>query len=362
MNKSDVYYGDYLKLPQLLSAQSPRSAEVGREVHDETLFIIVHQAYELWFKQILHDIESIAELFDGDHLSQANLGIVLSRMDRIIKIQKILIDQLEVLETMTPMDFLEFRDLLNPASGFQSVQFKLIENKLGLRPETRVKIGGQDYKHHLQNDDRATVKAAESDRSLFVLVEKWLERTPFLSADGFNFWDSYRRAVNKMLNADIEKIKSHPTMSAEGISFSLDQYKKIESSYDSLFDDAGYSQLIASGERRLSQKATQAALFILLYRDEPVLQLPHTFLRQLIDIDHNLISWRNRHSLMVFRMIGRKIGTGASSGHDYLKKTVEKHYIFQDLTNLSSFIISRSSLPELPIDLKRKLGFYYTND
>ena len=362
MNQSDVYYGDYLKLSELLSAQSPRSAKIGKPVHDEMLFIIVHQAYELWFKQILHDIDSIAGLFSGEHLSQADLGTVLSRMDRIIKIQKILIDQLEVLETMTPMDFLEFRDLLSPASGFQSVQFKLIENKLGLPVETRVKIGGQDYKQHLSTEDRDTVQATETGDSLFILVEKWLERTPFLNIDGFNFWDSYREAVNKTLEADKERIRSHPIMSKDGIAGSLKQYEKIEQSYNGLFDDTEYNKLIATGERRLSQKATLAALFILLYRDEPVIQLPHSFLRQLVDIDHNLISWRSRHSLMVFRMIGRKIGTGASSGHEYLKKTVDKHYIFQDLTNLSSFIIARSSLPELPTELRRKLGFYFTHE
>jgi len=357
-----MYYGEYLKLSQLLSSQSPRSAEIGSPVHDETLFIIVHQAYELWFKQILHELDSIVGLFNADQLSQADLGLVLSRLDRIIKIQKILIDQIEILETMTPMDFLEFRDLLSPASGFQSVQFKLIENKLGLLPESRVKIGNQDYKHHLKPADQAAIKTAEAEKSLFTLVEKWLERTPFLNIEGFHFWESYREAVNKMLAADVERIKSHPTMSPQGISGSLEQYKRIESSYNSLFDAGAYDKLIASGERRLSQKATRAALFILLYRDEPVLQLPHTFLRQLVDIDHNLVSWRNRHALMVFRMIGRKIGTGASSGHEYLKNTVERHYIFQDLTNLSSFIIARSALPKLPTDLRSQLGFYYTDE
>tara|TARA_B100000586_G_C19837647_1_gene313176 strand:- start:265 stop:606 length:342 start_codon:yes stop_codon:yes gene_type:complete len=111
----------------------------------------------------------------------------------------------------------------------------------------------------------------------------------------------------------------------------------------------------------MSQKATLAALFIKLYRDEPVLQLPHRLLTQLVDIDQLLTSWRYRHSLLVFRMIGVKIGTGGSAGHGYLKKTAEKHSIFRDIANLSTYIIPRSSLPILPKELKKELGFYYTH-
>ena len=102
------------------------------------------------------------------------------------------------------------------------------------------------------------------------------------------------------------------------------------------------------------------ALFIQLYRDEPILQLPHQLLTQLIDIDSLLTSWRYRHTLLVFRMIGVKIGTGGSAGHGYLKKTAEKHTIFRDIANLSTYIIPRTSLPKLPKELKKELGFYYT--
>ena len=78
-------------------------------------------------------------------------------------------------------------------------------------------------------------------------------------------------------------------------------------------------------------------------------------------MDQLLTSWRYRHSLLVFRMIGVKIGTGGSAGHGYLKKTAEKHSIFRDISNLSTYIIPRSSLPELPKKLKKELGFYYTH-
>ena len=131
MTSKKLSYGDYLELDKILDSQSLKSEKNGNMVHDEMLFIIIHQTYELWFKQILHELDSIIEMFKGNYVEEENTGIVVSRLGRIIEIQKLLIDQVSILETMTPMDFLEFRDLLSPASGFQSIQFRKIENKLG---------------------------------------------------------------------------------------------------------------------------------------------------------------------------------------------------------------------------------------
>ena len=102
------------------------------------------------------------------------------------------------------------------------------------------------------------------------------------------------------------------------------------------------------GRRRLSHRATRAALFIHLYRDQPILHLPFRFLTLLVDVDELLATWRYRHALMVHRMIGTKIGTGGSSGHRYLLATVERNKVFTDLYDLSTFLISRSALPPLP--------------
>ncbi len=128
-----LHYADYLKLAALLSAQEPESARHGRPAHDEMLFIIVHQTYELWFKQILHELDRIQVDFGGDVVEDEYLGRIVHGLDRINEILKLLIQQLEVLETMTPLDFLDFRDFLFPASGFQSAQFRLIEIRLGVR-------------------------------------------------------------------------------------------------------------------------------------------------------------------------------------------------------------------------------------
>src|SRR5262245_62884076 len=129
--KSTLYYGDYLKLPALLPAQEPESARHGRGAHDEMLFIIVHQTYELWFKQILHELDRVQADFGGEVVEDEYLGRIVRGLERINEILKLLIQQLEVLETMTPLDFLDFRDFLFPASGFQSGQVRLIEIRLG---------------------------------------------------------------------------------------------------------------------------------------------------------------------------------------------------------------------------------------
>ena len=128
-----------------------------------------------------------------------------------------------------------------------------------------------------------------------------------------------------------------------------------------LFDEKEYQKLIENKSRKLSRKASLAALFIMLYRDEPILQSPFRLLTKLIDVDQSLNSWRYSHALLAQRMIGTKIGSGGSSGAKYLTKTLEKHSIFTDYVNLSTYLIPKSSLPQLPKKLKEKLGYYFIN-
>ena len=137
-NKKPLNYSDYLKLDDILNSQALKSAENGTPAHDEMLFIIIHQVYELWFKQVLHELDSILNIFRQEIVVESDVSLAVARLNRIIEIQKILIDQIRILETMTAMDFLEFRDDLFPSSGFQSAQFRLLENKLGLLKNERI--------------------------------------------------------------------------------------------------------------------------------------------------------------------------------------------------------------------------------
>jgi len=355
-----IYYADYLELDKLLSSQKLKSVEYGMPAHDEMLFIIVHQAYELWFKQILHEVDSVIRLFEKETVDEKNIGVAVARLSRITEIQKILIDQLRVLETMTPLDFLEFRDFLVPASGFQSVQFRIIENRLGLKSKKRLDYNQHPYHSRLSKEHQKVVQQSEESASVFELVEKWLERTPFLEFKKFNFWDSYKKAIDKMLGDDWKIIENNPSLSVREKEAQVQQLDATRDNFDALFDEKKHDQLVELGHRRMSYRATQAALLICLYRDQPILHPPFKLLSSLIDVDELLTTWRYRHALMVHRMIGTKIGTGGSSGTQYLQATAETHKIFTDLFNLSTFLIPRSSLPKLPEEIERSLGFYYS--
>lgn len=354
-----IDYGDYLKLDKLLGSQSPRSAELGQEAHDEMLFIIVHQTYELWFKQILHEIDSILRGFQGEYIDEKNIGKAVGRLRRVTKIQELMLQQLSVLETMTPLDFLEFRDYLIPASGFQSIQFRLLENKLGLRRKQRLNYNKSPYDNHLNPEEKKIVEESEASPSLFELVQDWLERTPFLEFGTFSFWKSYRQTVEALFQEDEEQIQNNPRLSEDDKVQQMVKLNQTKEHFNTLFESEKHNELINSGEKRLSFKATKAALLILLYRDEPILQMPFGLLDKLRDIDELLTAWRYRHALMAHRMIGTKIGTGGSSGSTYLKKSASAHKIFTDFVNLSTFLIPRSVLPELPENVQRELGFYY---
>ena len=142
----------------------------------------------------------------------------------------------------------------------------------------------------------------------------------------------------------------------------VDALESNKKTFASLFDENEYKKLSKAGKRRLSQRATLNALFILLYRDEPILHQPYRLLTLLMDIDENFTSWRQRHAIMAQRMLGTKVGTGGSSGHEYLKKAAEKNRVYLDLFNLSTFLIPRSKLPTLPQELKRQLDFYMSED
>src|SRR5258708_15955666 len=158
---ADFYYADYLKLPALLAAQQPESVRHGKPAHDEMLFIIVHQTYELWFKQILHELDRIQVDFGGDVVEDEYLGRIVHGLERINEILKLLIQQLEVLETMTPLDFLDFRDFLFPASGFQSAQFRLIEIRLGLSRAALSDYPGKPLHAMLIKSDPTAVAPAD---------------------------------------------------------------------------------------------------------------------------------------------------------------------------------------------------------
>jgi tryptophan 2,3-dioxygenase len=354
-------YHDYLKIDQLLSCQKPESQAQGRAAHDEMLFIIVHQVYELWFKQILTEIDSILTIFNRDEVDERLMDLIVSRLQRVVAIQKLLIDQVSIIETMTPLDFLEFRDLLIPASGFQSEQFRKLESRLGLKRDSRLRYNQAEFDQMLKPEQRAEMKKLESEPSLFDRVEKWLERTPFLKMQGFDFWKLYQKAVEHSIDADMKIIQQNPALGPEDRARNEGIVRGTMATFHALFDEAAYNQARQNGEWRLSYKAIHAALLIQLYRDQPALQLPFRLLTALQDMDESFTTWRHRHALMAKRMLGSKVGTGGSSGFQYLRDAADKHKVFNDFFQLTTFFVPRSKLPALPKEVERQLGFHWQN-
>lgn len=340
----DVHYSDYLQLDKILNAQEPESSKHGQEAHDEMLFIIIHQSYEIWFKQILHEIDSIGAIMSEPRLNDNSpeLQTVVHRLKRIVVILRMMVQKIDILETMTPMDFLDFRNMLRPASGFQSWQFKITEARLGLKFDQR--YAQQYYISQLRPEHVEMIKRTEETPTLLELVNKWLERIPFFKKH--EYWDNYQASYEAHENvhrfwSDYRGLYMDSLVEGE---------KENIKAFDNVF-------LGDNPETSFSADANKAALFIMLYRGYPLLQQPFQLLNTLLEIDELLSLWRFRHLNMVHRMIGTRIGTGGSSGKEYLKGAMEKHYIYKDLAALSSFLIERRRLPLLSNELVQRLGF-----
>jgi tryptophan 2,3-dioxygenase len=357
---ASIHYSNYLQLEKILSSQDLRSESLGVKAHDEMLFIVIHQVYELWFKQIIHELTSIMEMFSDDKMDEHEISSAVARLDRVIEIQKLLIDQIRVLETMTPLDFLDFRNYLFPASGFQSFQFRVVEVMLGLRVNGRVTYNNAHFASVFTDEQRDYLIKVEEEKTLLDYLQDWLERTPFLKTQNFDFLSHYKNGVENMLEKEKKAILETDYLTDIEKEMRLKMLGDTDTYFLSVLDKKTHQELVEEGKLRLSYPATLAALFINLYRDEPILQMPFRLLTRLVDIDELFTTWRYRHAQMVLRMLGRKIGTGGSSGYDYLQSTAMKHHIYGDLHNISTLLIPRSELPVLPDEVRKKLDFYFS--
>ncbi|MEK6577993.1 MAG: tryptophan 2,3-dioxygenase family protein [Bdellovibrionota bacterium] len=251
--KTDLSYNDYLKIPELLELQLPQS---NPPHHDELLFIIIHQAYELWFKLILHEMENAIRHMREDKILRAH-----HFMNRTVQILKLLGQQIHILETMTPVEFLQFRDRLMPASGFQSLQFREVEFLAG----------------------------AKDDRYL-----KYFEDRP----------DFLNKLQKRLKEEDLRAV--YYSMLGR-LGFSLpENASDLEAKRDEKAMEA-----IIQGIKPIYQK--------------PEAHLPLYLLSEsLIEFDEHMALWREHHVRVVERIIGFKKGTGGSSGAAYLKSTTAK--------------------------------------
>lgn len=252
LQAQELSYGDYLKIPELLSLQVLLSDP---KHHDETLFIIIHQTFELWFKQILLELESAIEAMHADRVLRAT-----HCLKRVVVIFQVLVKQIHVLETMATAEFLQFRDRLNPASGFQSIQFREIEFVSGLK----------------------NLRYLDSFKNRPEFQETLLRRYqgPDLRS---SFYDLLQRAGYDMpaLPGPLEE------------------------------------------ESEETREAIIKALVKLYQRPDDNL-LHYLLAETLVDFDEHLVLWRTHHVIMVERVIGHRRGTGGSAGVRYLQSTVDK--------------------------------------
>jgi len=277
---------------------------------------------------------------------------VNSRLGRIVKIFTVLVDQISVLETMTPLDFAAFRGSLGTSSGFQSCQFRLVENKIGVKYANRIQYNQAKYKEVFKSEPEqaAQIDQSESEQSLADLVAAWLERTPGLETENFDFWKEFIAACHRWFTEEQQEAAQEPDAAKrEKI---LESCKSHEENFKQIFMKEKYDELVKRGDRSFPWAAFKGALMIYYNRDEVLFHEPFQMLSLLMDIDVLMTKWRSAHVLLVQRMIGSKAGSGGSSGYFYLRSTVgDKYRPFLDLFQLSNYLIPQKYVNELQMSL-----------
>jgi tryptophan 2,3-dioxygenase len=329
-------YWDYLRLVQLLDLQGGLGDDDGKLSADELHFIVVHQVFELWFKLVLRELRLARDQFAADWVPERSLPYVVRHIERVNAIFKLCVEVFSVLETLTPQDFLAFRTKLGEASGFQSFQLRQIELLLGLQAEER-------RRHHTIADpleriekDAATspsgarvqevIRQTRAEDSLRDALHAWLYRTPIQGSTPTSPGDADTVAeFLRAFRAGMERFDA-----------------RLAADFDRLIAAAD----VTAEERARTVRIRAAILFIESYRELPLLAWPNTLLEAVVEMEELLVLWRTRHARMVERIIGRRPGTGGSTGVSYLDATAQ-YRVFHEFWTVRSVLIPRAYLPEL---------------
>ncbi|MDJ0974197.1 MAG: tryptophan 2,3-dioxygenase family protein [Planctomycetota bacterium] len=352
-------YWDYIRVEDLLELQNGLEEDEAPLSNHEVLFVTVHQVFELWFKLILRELSTLRDFFNQDNVPEQDMALAAESLGRISTILNVAVKHFEVVETLHTRDYLDFRDKLFPASGFQSAQMREMEIILGLPDDERIGMGSASgYMQALRGVDGKgssaldRVESRKADMpSLKAAVGEWLYRTPIRGSqpgdenddavvDGFlkDYLAQYEQAV--------ERLKTHIRATvgevADPDAFDRQYAREIEST-------AAFCQGDSPRERRIRA----AIIFIESYRELPLLAWPRKVLARIVEMEQQLVMFRQRHARMVERVIGRRTGTGGSAGVDYLDQTATTYRIFKDLWAVRTIQIRRDDLP--PLDEK---GYY----
>jgi len=352
-------YWNYLKLEELLSLQNGFRATEAEVSEDEKHFIIVHQIFELWFKLILAELKMSRDKLASTFVPEETIPYVVHHLRRVTEIFRVSTAQWKVMETLTPQDFLAFRSDLGTASGFQSFQMRELETLLGLQKEEREKHGMRDPVAILEkavegNPEASFIQkrlaAAQKEVNFRQALHNWLFRTPIYNSrpedptdtQTIDSWvDQYIATHETKAEAHIKVIKN-----AQG----SDQETQVREKYASVIkmsqDFLNAVDIECVEKRRETKRIRAAVLFIESYRDLALLAWPRLLLDTIAELEEQMVLFRSHHARMVERVIGRRVGTGGSSGVDYLDATT-KMRIFPELWIVRAILLPKDSVPPL---------------
>jgi tryptophan 2,3-dioxygenase len=349
-----LYYWDYIKVEDLLALQGGADSEESKLSNDEVLFIVVHQVYELWFKLVLRELVAARDLFRQNPVPDMAMASAVRSFKRVSTIFRQAASHFEVVETLTTRDYLAFRDALIPASGFQSAQIREIEIILGLEEAQRVQLGAEgSYKEALRMRDGsgspalARVEARIADKpSLRDVVYAWLVRTPVSAEGPGKFIDGVLAAHRSEVENRIRIAEASMRPTPEEIALLRERYGR-EVAFAEAFLKAEDDPSISAEKRADRQKLRAALMFLESHRELPRLAWPREVIDALIEMEQSMIIWRQRHARMVERVIGRRIGTGGSSGVDYLDQTANRYRIFGDVWAVRTLLLRKAAVPAI---------------
>jgi tryptophan 2,3-dioxygenase len=350
-------YWEYIHVEELLGLQGGFDGDESKVGNDETLFIVVHQVYELWFKLILRELQTARDIFRQNPVPDVQLASAVRCFRRVVAIFEQAVGHFHVMETLTTRDYLEFRDRLIPASGFQSAQLREIEILLGLEDAVRIPLGREgSYKEALRAADGSASPATRrvearlaNGPSLKQVVYEWLARTPI---DGPNSQDNADAFLRRIVEAHRSEIHER-TRLAEQQALTVDDIDRLRARYEK--EVAFAEQFLMAEEdpsadaetRGFRRRLRAGIVFLESYRELPRLAWPRELVDGLVELEQAMVVWRQRHARMVERVIGRRTGTGGSAGVDYLDQTALRYRVFGDLWAVRSLLLRKPTLPAL---------------
>jgi tryptophan 2,3-dioxygenase len=355
-----VSYWDYLRIDDLLSLQDGVERDESKLSNHEVLFIVVHQVYELWFKLVLREMTGVRDLLAAEKVPETSLSGAVAGLRRVQVVMEQMASHWRLMETLSTRDFLDFRDKLLPASGFQSGQFRELEVLLGLDPAERMKFAGDASwlraLHDAEGRESPSLRRVRrrlADRpSIRDAVDAWLHRTPIRGSAPTDAGDDavVRSFTDDFLAAHAREI-GDPEARAARQSPDQGERRKIAAQYRQEIESA--RRFVAAEDvpeegRARRRRIRAAVIFLETYRELPLLAWPRELIESLVSVEQSMLIFRQRHARMVEREIGRRTGTGGSPGVAYLDETALRYRVFTDLWAVRTVLLRRDAAPPVP--------------